>query len=117
MTRSACGSEADMAVLEFKDITVQFGGVTAINSASIAVEQEGVHGLIGPNGAGKSTLFNVACGLVRPKRGAVLLDGTDVTRLGPHKRARLRMGLIVSDQVASLLPLQISQKLQRSPRP
>jgi branched-chain amino acid transport system ATP-binding protein len=78
-------------LLEFKDITVNFGGVTAVNSASIAFENAGVHGLIGPNGAGKSTLFNVACGLVRPKRGVVLLDGEDITRLGPHKRARLRM--------------------------
>jgi branched-chain amino acid transport system ATP-binding protein len=79
------------ALLEFADVTVTFGGVTALNKVSMPVELGGIHGLIGPNGAGKSTLFNVATGLVRPKHGAVLLDGKDITKLGPHRRARLRM--------------------------
>jgi branched-chain amino acid transport system ATP-binding protein len=78
-------------LLEFSDVTVTFGGVTALNKVTMQVEPGGIHGLIGPNGAGKSTLFNVATGLVRPKHGAVLLDGKDITKLGPHRRARLRM--------------------------
>jgi branched-chain amino acid transport system ATP-binding protein len=78
-------------LLEFRAVTVAFGGVTALNGVDMSVESGGIHGLIGPNGAGKSTLFNVACGLVRPRSGSVLLDGKDVTRLGPHQRARLRL--------------------------
>jgi len=78
-------------LLEFSNITVTFGGVTALDGVNIVVESGGIHGLIGPNGAGKSTLFNVACGLVRPKVGSVVLNGDDITRLGPHRRARLRM--------------------------
>ncbi|HLY33357.1 MAG TPA: ABC transporter ATP-binding protein [Jatrophihabitantaceae bacterium] len=78
-------------LLELRNITVVFGGVTALDGVTITVETGGIHGLIGPNGAGKSTLFNVACGLVQPKIGWVSLDGRDITRLGPHRRARLRM--------------------------
>jgi branched-chain amino acid transport system ATP-binding protein len=79
------------ALLEFQDVTVVYGGVTALSKVSMTAEAATIHGLIGPNGAGKSTLFNVASGLVRPRQGAVLLDGNDVTKLGPHRRARLRM--------------------------
>ncbi|MCU1657166.1 MAG: transporter [Pseudonocardiales bacterium] len=78
-------------LLEFRDVTVTFGGVTAVNRVTMSTEPGVIHGLIGPNGAGKSTLFNVACGLVRPRSGAVFLDGRDITKLGPHRRARLRM--------------------------
>jgi branched-chain amino acid transport system ATP-binding protein len=81
----------DTALLEFRDITVTFGGVTAVDRVAMQVAPGRIHGLIGPNGAGKSTLFNVASGLVRPKQGAVLLEGRDITKLGPHRRARLRM--------------------------
>jgi branched-chain amino acid transport system ATP-binding protein len=78
-------------LLQFHGVTVLFGGVTALDHVDMSVEPGGIHGLIGPNGAGKSTLFNVACGLVRPKSGSVTLAGTDITKLGPHRRARLRM--------------------------
>jgi branched-chain amino acid transport system ATP-binding protein len=78
-------------LLEFRDVTVKFSGVTALNGVTIATEPGVIHGLIGPNGAGKSTLFNVACGLVRPRTGTVHLHGTDITGLGPHRRARLRL--------------------------
>jgi branched-chain amino acid transport system ATP-binding protein len=79
------------ALLEFRGVSVVYGGVTALNNVSMTTEAGVIHGLIGPNGAGKSTLFNVASGLVRPRTGAVLLDGKDITKMGPHRRARLRM--------------------------
>jgi branched-chain amino acid transport system ATP-binding protein len=79
------------ALIEFRDVTVRYGGVTALDSVSMTANAGHITGLIGPNGAGKSTLFNVASGLVRPHRGALLLDGKDITRLVPHQRARLRM--------------------------
>ena len=54
----------------------------------MTAERGQITGLIGPNGAGKTTLFDVVCGLRRPSSGQVLLDGTDVTRMGPARRAR-----------------------------
>lgn len=79
------------ALLEFREVSVFYGGVTAVDKVSLAAEAGQIHGLIGPNGAGKSTLFNVASGLVQPRQGSVLLDGRDITAMGPYKRARLRM--------------------------
>jgi branched-chain amino acid transport system ATP-binding protein len=78
-----------MALLEVVDVSVQFGGLLAVDSASFDLEAGHVTGLIGPNGAGKTTLFNVITGLQVPSGGAVLLDGRNITRRRPHKRARL----------------------------
>jgi branched-chain amino acid transport system ATP-binding protein len=77
-----------MALLETNGVTVRFGGNTALHEVSVSVESGTVTGLIGPNGAGKTTLFNVITGLQRPQSGRVILDGTDLTRLAPYKRAR-----------------------------
>jgi branched-chain amino acid transport system ATP-binding protein len=74
--------------LEVSEVTVTFGGTRALDGAAIAAEPGRVTGLIGPNGAGKSTLFDVVCGLRRPVSGQVWLDGRDVTRMGPARRAR-----------------------------
>jgi branched-chain amino acid transport system ATP-binding protein len=76
------------ALLEARELTVRFGGKTALNHTTVTAEPGCVTGLIGPNGAGKTTLFNVVCGLQGADAGRVLLDGHDVTRSAPHKRAR-----------------------------
>jgi branched-chain amino acid transport system ATP-binding protein len=65
-----------------------FGGALVLNDVSLSVEAGGVTGLIGPNGAGKTTLFNVVSGLLEPKSGRVVIDGHDVTKAGPARRAR-----------------------------
>jgi branched-chain amino acid transport system ATP-binding protein len=80
-----------MTALEVRDVTVAFGGRRAVDHVSLRAEAGAVTGLIGPNGAGKTTLFNVISGLQQPDHGAVLLDGVDVTRLAPFKRARRGM--------------------------
>lgn len=76
-------------VVEVQDVSVRFGGVAALNGVNLAAVGGKVTGLIGPNGAGKTTLFNVISGLQRPDRGSVRIGGTDVTHLGPHRRARM----------------------------
>ena len=77
-----------MALLEARNIHVRFGGHMAVIDASLQLEQGEITGLIGPNGAGKTTLFNVICGLQPPARGRVHIEGHDVTKLAPFKRAR-----------------------------
>jgi len=76
-------------LLEVRDVTVRFGGVTAINSASFVAEQGSVTGLIGPNGAGKTTMFNVITGIQTPTEGSVRFDEHDITGKATHQRARL----------------------------
>jgi branched-chain amino acid transport system ATP-binding protein len=78
-------------VLRTSEISVQFGGVQALDHVGFAAETGMVTGLIGPNGAGKTTMFNVITGLQRPTSGRVWLDDVDVT--SSRARARARMGI------------------------
>jgi len=71
------------------DVAVNFGGIQALSDVSLEVAPNQVLGVIGPNGAGKTTLFNVACGFVQPKTGALHWKGRDLTRLRPHQLAGL----------------------------
>jgi branched-chain amino acid transport system ATP-binding protein len=76
-------------VLELDEITVDFGGLRALDEVSLQVSPGQIVGVIGPNGAGKTTLFNVACGFVQPLRGRITYRGEKLTRLRPHQLARL----------------------------
>ncbi len=78
-----------MAGLETLDVTMRFGGHTALDAVSVAIQPGHVTGLIGPNGAGKTTLFNVVTGLLSPSSGQVRFDDRDITAAPPHKRAKL----------------------------
>jgi branched-chain amino acid transport system ATP-binding protein len=78
-----------LPLLQVDDITVRFGGVTALSDVQLDAEQGSITGLIGPNGAGKTTLFNVITGLQEPTSGKVTIDDKDVTSMGTHRRARM----------------------------
>ena len=77
-----------MSVLAVKDLGIAFGGVTALDGVSFAVDAGEILAVIGPNGAGKTTLFNVVSGLYPPGRGRVRIGDADVTGLAPHLLAR-----------------------------
>jgi branched-chain amino acid transport system ATP-binding protein len=76
-------------VLECKDVTVTFEGLTALEDVTLQVKRGEVVGLIGPNGAGKTTLANVFTGFQRPDRGKAFLSGRDITNLAPHRISRM----------------------------
>src|SRR6476469_7413360 len=77
------------SVLEVQDVTVRFGGLTALDAVSLFVPPRHVLGIIGPNGAGKTTLLNVLCGFIRPDAGEVLFGGRRPD-IRPHRLASPR---------------------------
>lgn len=79
---------ATQPALEVRGVTVNFGGVRALDRVSVTVPVGSRVGVVGPNGAGKSTLFHVMSGFLVPDEGSVVLGGRDVTRTPPHVRAR-----------------------------
>ena len=78
-------------MLQLENVTVRFGGLTAVNKVSLAVGSGDVVGLVGANGAGKTTLFNAISGLARTD-GRIVFDGRDVLRAPMYQRARMGIG-------------------------
>jgi branched-chain amino acid transport system ATP-binding protein len=79
-------------MLQLENVTVRFGGLTAVNDVTLSIGTGDVVGLVGANGAGKTTLFNAISGLVRPTGGKILFDGRDVLRAPMYQRARMGIG-------------------------
>jgi branched-chain amino acid transport system ATP-binding protein len=77
-----------MLLLETKKLTKRFGGLTAVNSLELQINQGEIVGLIGPNGAGKTTVFNLITGFFPPSNGTILLNGERVEGLRPHNIAQ-----------------------------
>ena len=72
-------------MIAVENLHMHFGGIRAVDGASLTIERGSITGLIGPNGAGKTTLFNVVAGVHKPTSGRVYLEGEDITGLTPHE--------------------------------
>ncbi|MEW8972004.1 MAG: ABC transporter ATP-binding protein [Mesobacillus sp.] len=90
------------AIIETKDLSIIFGGHTAVDSVSISVPHNHFKSIIGPNGAGKTTFFNLLSGQLVPTKGQVVYKGKDITKLSPTKRTRAGIGR--SFQITNVFP-------------
>ena len=113
------------ALLEVRDVVRSFGGVRAVDGASLEVEAGSITSLIGPNGAGKSTLFNIVSGFLRAEAGTVSFGGRRIDRLAPHRiaqaglvrtfqTARALARMTVLDNVVLAAPRQPGERLVRN---
>lgn len=99
-------TSAPKALVTVKDLTMRFGGLTALDSLSLDVNDGEVLGLLGPNGSGKTTFFNVLTGIYKPSAGAIHFDGQLVT--GERPQAIYRRGIARTFQRSRLsLPLTV----------
>jgi len=89
-------------ILRTEGLTMRFGGLTAVNNVSIAIERGEIRAIIGPNGAGKSTFFNCLTGVLRPTSGRILLNGEDIAGRPPNEVSH--KGLARSYQITNILP-------------
>ena len=87
------------ALLSVAGLRREFGGVWAVDDATFGMRRGAITSLIGPNGAGKSTVVGIVGGAIAPSAGRMFFDGTDITTLPPHQRAR--MGLVRTYQLSS----------------
>jgi branched-chain amino acid transport system ATP-binding protein len=87
-------------VFEARDVSLRIGGLKVLDRVTVTAAAGRVTGVIGPNGAGKTSLFNVVTGLMPPTSGRIVLDGRDLTRRSPARRARA--GLARTFQVLQL---------------
>ena len=85
-------------MIKVESVSKRFGGVHAVNNASIEIAKGSITGLIGPNGAGKTTLFNMIAGNLTPTSGRIYLDGEDVTGVPPYEL--FHKGLLRTFQIA-----------------
>lgn len=78
--------------LEVTGMTKRFGGVTAVDDATVTFQHGKINALIGPNGSGKTTFFNCVTGMIRPDEGTVTFDGQDISGWAPHRIVRAGVG-------------------------
>jgi branched-chain amino acid transport system ATP-binding protein len=78
-----------MKILEIKNLTKRFGGLTAVDNVSFEIEKDSIFGLIGPNGAGKTTIFNLITGIYKVTEGEILFEGSRINSLEPYQVAEL----------------------------
>jgi len=93
---------ASAPILKTEGLSVQFGGLAALNQVNFEIQREEVRAIIGPNGAGKSTFFNCLTGVLRPTSGRIVFNGEDITGL-PSNRISQK-GIARSYQITNILP-------------
>jgi branched-chain amino acid transport system ATP-binding protein len=94
--------EAAVPLLRTENLTVRFGGLTALNQVNFAVRRDEIRAIIGPNGAGKSTFFNCLTGVQRPSSGQILFDGEVISGLSADRVSQ--KGIARSYQITNILP-------------
>jgi branched-chain amino acid transport system ATP-binding protein len=99
---TAFDGPASAPILRTEDLTVRFGGLTALNQVNFELAREEIRAVIGPNGAGKSTFFNCLTGVLRPSSGRILFDGGEITGLSPDRISH--RGIARSYQITNILP-------------
>jgi branched-chain amino acid transport system ATP-binding protein len=98
---AAPASEGARKILDAQGVMKRFGGIQAVNDATMDVREGSITALIGPNGAGKTTLFNVLTGFYKPDRGSIVFDGRQVAGKAPFRVARL--GMVRTFQITKAL--------------
>jgi len=78
-------ADASVPILRVEDVTRTFGGLRAVDSCTLSVDEGSITGLIGPNGAGKTTLFNLVTGFLKPSSGRIIFRGERIDGLSPHR--------------------------------
>ncbi len=78
-----------MALLSINDLSIYFGGLTALAGVSMDVEQGRIFSIIGPNGAGKTTIFNCISGIYKPNKGSVMFRGKEIVGKKPYQTAKM----------------------------
>ena len=89
-------------ILRLHNLTVKFGGLTAVNEVNLAIRRHDIVSLIGPNGAGKTTMFNAITGFVRKSAGSIIFEGQEVGHLKAHEIAK--RGIVRTFQITSVFP-------------
>ena len=108
---TAASPQRATPMLEVSDLSINFGGLKAVDGVGFAVERNKITTVIGPNGAGKSTLFNLISGALAPRRGRVLLEGRDMTGAAPSRLQAA--GLARSFQITTLFfELSVAENLR-----
>jgi branched-chain amino acid transport system ATP-binding protein len=98
----AAAGDAAAPILATEDLTIRFGGLTALNRVNFALAEGEVRAIIGPNGAGKSTFFNCLTGVLRPTGGRILFAGENITGFPPDRISQ--RGIARSYQITNILP-------------
>lgn len=80
-------------ILALKKLTIDFGGLRAVNNVDLSIKRGELRGLIGPNGAGKSTIFKLIMGIYPPTQGQVIFKETDISNMPTWQRARMGIGI------------------------
>lgn len=115
------------SVLKTDGLVKQYSGRRVVDHVNLELHEGETVGLLGPNGAGKTTTFNMIVGITRPNAGRILLDGTDITRLPMHLRARRGIGYLAQEKsvfrkltveqniraIAEILPLSAAEQRRR----